>query len=722
MLAILLLGLLVADPGNSTATVFQAGRFSLTAPLVDQDPESGLWAVGANWKLNVRSDGAAFYPRSRDMERHRPLEIGVPLVTFGGEPMRTDLGVERIEGGDLVVDRGTYRERWNLALNSVEQTFEFDAAPTRAELVIDLPIATQWRYRGRDAGLLFSVDGMGDVRYGDVTTRDAAGRSVSTSSEFLGDRIRLHVPESFLENAAFPLVVDPVIEFLVLEAGSGIDVVDPSSTYDAASDRFLVVFSTRPEFGKGDADLLGIYLDGDGNSISSVALDLTTNDALTPAACHLAFTSYFPVAYKNISVLGVNSIRVRFLTTSTSSVGPAFTVKSGDYCNTPKIAGSTRFGVSKTFVVYAEGNLLNQQNKLKYVTISNLGVFGASNTIDSGGSFRGHDVTVTDGPSERWVVVWADATNPTSVILNGRLFDSQTAQPIGNELFFGSNGGPIIEPVVAGDGQTFVCMWERHLNTAGDSVIFARKLKFQSGSLATDGPMIDFSALDDVSGSAIDSSPRLARDGGRYVYAGNVGVTNVTLGTFLTTPAGIQLLEQDQLAPSYGSNMYQGDLTSKFDSGGEVGAALVSWCPRNGSEVGLEAALYSPLLGSGGVQVSPTGCGGIGLEPQISFNGQLSLAGGAATIELAAQPISSPQIWIGTPLSWQLCTSCPFGVAPTNVILGSTATLVNGSNPSLVGTSIAIQGVVNEPLLGTACVNFSGTRFQTSDTLIVTLQ
>jgi hypothetical protein len=709
-----------ADPALKSVP----SHFRLTAPIVDSDPESGLWARGANWKLNVSDRGATFYPMTREMTRHVPLELAAPEVRIGGRPISTDEPRTLSRSADaLAADRGGFVERWNLSLDSVEQTFEFATLPSRGELVIDLPITSEWVYRGRDNGLLFHAPGLGDVRYGDVMTRDAAGRSVATASEFLGDRIRLRVPESFVVSARLPLVVDPVVEFLVLESSAALSVHDPKTSYDAASDRYLMVFATNLEYISGDSDLIGYLLDGDGALISTLALDLTTNRTYVPDVCNLWSTAYFVVAYTNISLVAVNSIRVRFVTTS-GSIGPAFSVKSGDYCNNPRVAGSMHSGISMALVVYTEGNFFNRVNKLRHVATSNLGVIGTTHTLASGGVFNAHDVTASDGPEKRWAVVWTDATNSSSVIVNGRLIDVGTGVPVGNQLFFGSNGAAIQDVAIAGDGQTFVAMWTRLVSGTTQHEIFARKLKFLSGSLATDGPMVNFTALDAQSGVAIQMFPSLARDGGRYVFTANVSPAVATLGTFVTTAAGFQLLEQDQSVPSNGLNNYSRDITTKFQSGGPVGEAFACWSflVPNINSNDLGAAIYQPALASGGVEVSQTGCGGVGVEPQISFAGQLSIAGGTGTINLTSQPFGSPQIWVGTPLVYQLCTACPFGVVASNIVPGNSLTIVNGTSPALLGTQIAIQGVVMNPLLGTKCTNLAGQTFQTSDTLIITLQ
>lgn len=698
------------------------GGFRLQAPLVDHDPESGLWARGSNWKLNVRPDGAAFYPLRAGMDRHRPLSFAAPTVTIDAEPLAAPTAIERVEDGSLVVDRGTFREHWALATDRVEQSFEFAALPRAGELLIELPIATEWEYRGRDGGLLFTDPEFGALRYGDVVTRDAAGRSIATASEYAGDRIRLRVPAGFVAAATFPIVVDPVLEYLVIESGANFHVADASSTYDPVTDRFLVVFATSVEVYQGDSDVFGFYLDGDGNVIGQLALELTTHAGFEPSAAFLAHTRHFPVAYHSISPLGVNSIRIRFLETANVAAGPPMTVKSGDYCGAPRVAGSTRLGVVKAFVVFSEGNFLNPHAKLTGVAISNLGVMSGFVTIDSGGVFHRYDVTVSDGPHGRWTAVWTDNASGSSWSLRGRMIDSSTLATIGGETTIGSSSNPIRNPVVAGDGQTFLCLWERELGGLSQNDVFARKLKFSSGELATDGSTIGFTALDAQSGDAIRGEPKLARDGGRYVFTGNTIGSARTMGTCLPTASGLLLLEQDLPASSHGSNVYPGDVSTVFESGGAVGRALVTWCPREGADVGLEAALYQSAVGAGGVTVAQTGCGGFGVEPKLGFTGQLSLAGGSATVTLSTQPIASPQILIGPPFSWQYCSGCPFGVAPTTIVNAATTTIVHGSSPALVGTQIAIQGLANQPLVGTSCTTPSGVRFQTSDTLIVTLQ
>jgi hypothetical protein len=728
MLAILLIGALVANPGVSTASALQAGRLTLTAPLVDQDPESGLWAVGASWKLNVRGDGAVFYPLARDMERHQPFEIGAPRVTFGGEPTRADAGEERIEGGDLVVDRGTYRERWHLALNSVEQTFEFDAAPARGELVIDLPITTQWRYRGRDAGLLFAVEGVGDVRYGDVTTRDSAGWSVSTLSEFHGDRIRLRVPESFLANAAFPLVVDPIIENLTIQAGSAYNVFDSESAYDATTDRYLVAFATNSTNLIGDSDIIGCLLDGDGKLLVLLPLEVTVQRAYTPSVCGVNFANKFGVAYQNVGLTGVNSIRVRFLTAATGLMDTQFTVQTASHCHSPKLAGSSHSGFPQALLAYARGSSSSKSKELCVGLVSTSGPIGELTVIDTEGLLGDFEVTASDGPFKRWGLIWVDElNNPPADLLYARMFDSVSGAPFAapvSSFSVATSPDQFGKISIAGDGQNFACLFQRvtALDSSTSRVLY-RELKYSAGNLVGSGSTFDFTAIDDQIGPAIRFEPRLALDGARYVYSGDPsGLQGVIAGTISPVGAGFELLEQDIVVSDDG-NALQGDITTKFEFGGPVGEALLTCQPRGPNlDYDLAGISYQPTLSPGGVTVSQTGCGGVGVEPQISFAGQLSIAGGAGTINLTSQPFGSPQIWVGTPLAHQLCTACPFGVVASNIVPGNSLTIVNGTSPALLGTQIAIQGVVMNPLLGTKCTNLAGQTFQTSDTLLITLQ
>lgn len=727
MFAMLLFGVLVASPGDSTTSVLQAGRLTLTAPLVDQDPESGLWAVGANWKLNVRGDGAAFFPLTRDMERHQPLEIGAPLVTFGGEPVRTETGVERIDRSDLVVDRGTYRERWNLALNSVEQTFEFDAAPQRGELVIDLPIATQWRYRGRDAGLLFSVERMGDVRYGDVTTRDAAGRSVSTASEFHGDRIRLRVPESFLAKAVFPLIVDPIIENLTIQAGSAYNVFDTESAYDATTDRYLVTFATNHENLSGDSDIIGCLLDGDGELLVLLPIEVTSQRAYTPSVCGVNFANKFGVAYQNIGLTGVNSIRVRFISAATGLMDSNFTVQTGSYCRSPKLAGESHSGFPEVLLAYARGSSPSKSKELCVVSVSTSGTIGELTVIDAEGLLGHFALTASDGPFERWGLAWVDQLkDPQASLLYAQMFDSVSGAPLGSPVYFGAASSPdrFGSVAIAGDGQSFACLFQELTGTdVNTSHLLYRELKYSAGNLVGSGSTFDFTAIDDQIGPAVKFEPRLALDGARYVYSGiTAGTSDVLAGTISPVGAGFQFLEQDVVVHG-GGFVEQADITTKFEFGGPIGESLLTCRPRNlNQDRDLTGITYQPTVAAGGVTVSQTGCGGVGVEPQISFTGQLSIAGGTGTIDLTSQPFGSPQIWVGTPLAYQLCTACPFGVVASNIVPGNSLTIVHGTNPALLGTQIAIQGVVQAPLLGTKCTNLAGTTFQTSDTLVITLQ
>ncbi len=701
-----------------------AAPLALKSPLVEADPESGLWARTGTWKLHATRDGFTFYPLVKGLGRHSPLSFHTPSMTLGGSALASDDDLAPVvDGGSFVQDHGSFVERWNLELDRVEQTFEIPSLAKRGEIVIDLPIDTAWTYRGHDGGLRFDVEGKGEAVYGDVTTRDARGREVKSSSEFLGDRIRLHVPEAFVRDATLPLVVDPVLQFITIESGATFNVFDAKTAYDATSDTYVVVFHDDDEYNP-DPDTIGFYLDGNGNVITSLPIDITTSTSRDPSVGDIASTGFFLIAYEfDGGVLSGNKIKVRFVAASNGAVGAAMTLASGNYCNNPHVAGIESPGFNYGLVVYAEGNLLNDATKLQARTISNLGVIGLGGTVADNGAYYFADVTATDAGAKRWIVAYADNSNSPAVTLNARVIDAVSGLGTGSSVLLGNATGKISDMSVAGDGINYVAMWNRYITTSNISDIQVRKMKFSNGALATDGVMTNFSLLDHPNVNSFDVEPHLARDGGRYVYCYSRESLDVTMGTFLTTSSGFQMLEHNLSTPTPSGHGYAADVTTAYESGGPVGKSLVTWLVNDASNFDLAAAFYQSAVLPGGVQVSQTGCGGI-FEPKISFTGQLSLVGGTGTVNVTkVANFGSPKILVGTPFSWGICAACTYGVAPTNVIVGSSATIVNGTSPALVGTQIAIQGVVENVLIGTSCTTLTGsTTFQTTDTLIVTLQ
>src|SRR5262249_8686870 len=153
----------------------------LGAPAVDRSrvfvsrPGDGrIWVHGASWKASFGREGATHVPFfGSDAPRNYPIAFSIEGLDSGGEPIAFDPDAEPAIDGDRVeFRRGGVLERWDLAPESVEQSFVFESLPTRGDLVLRIGVATDLAPWSTASGIELSND-LGKVVYGKATAIDA---------------------------------------------------------------------------------------------------------------------------------------------------------------------------------------------------------------------------------------------------------------------------------------------------------------------------------------------------------------------------------------------------------------------------------------------------------------------------------------------------------------------------------------------------------------------
>src|SRR5262249_46565111 len=146
-------------------------------------------------------------------------------------------------GGAITIDRGAVLESYVIGPAQIEQTFRFEKSPGPGDLVVRLAVETELQVRaGSDGGLELAND-RGGVRYGRPEVVDSQGRRAAMESAWRDGGIELSVPGAFLEEAAFPVTIDPVlVSFPFMEGGPFLQDLRPDVAYDVASDLWAVVY------------------------------------------------------------------------------------------------------------------------------------------------------------------------------------------------------------------------------------------------------------------------------------------------------------------------------------------------------------------------------------------------------------------------------------------------------------------------------------------------
>jgi len=116
-----------------------------------------LWARGENFKVSFDAHGASYIPVLGRLQPHNvPHALSPDLVTVGGEALDFERAATATRDGDRVVmNRGAFTEAYDLTPESLEQTFVFSTLPGAGDLVVHIPIASEFDARETGDGLEF---------------------------------------------------------------------------------------------------------------------------------------------------------------------------------------------------------------------------------------------------------------------------------------------------------------------------------------------------------------------------------------------------------------------------------------------------------------------------------------------------------------------------------------------------------------------------------------
>src|SRR5262249_46073220 len=140
----------------------------------------------------------------------------------------------------VTFDRGSVVEAYDLAPDSIEQSFVIPGLPGAGELVLRIAVEGDLSAAETAQGLEFGGE-RGAIGYGRATVVDARGRRSAPPTTLAAGGIEIRVPADFLARAAFPVTVDPVISTFATDASAGND-LNADVAYDATTDRFVTVY------------------------------------------------------------------------------------------------------------------------------------------------------------------------------------------------------------------------------------------------------------------------------------------------------------------------------------------------------------------------------------------------------------------------------------------------------------------------------------------------
>jgi hypothetical protein len=686
--------------------------------------EGGVWAGGADYSARFDERGIEFLPRhGGDGERAHALRFRLESVQRGAVSVfeRTANVAPEITGNRVGYShRAGPTEVYDVRADGIEQSFVFETKPAgagalvvRGSITTDLPLAA-----ASDEGVRYELSGVAGVTFGAVTGVDANGAKVRGSIRVAdgGAHVEWVLPAAFVEGAAYPLVLDPLIGSVIsIASTAGATDLTPAVAFDAGTSRYLTAWCSDVGAANGAGPVRAQFVTASGAVIGSplvVATAARVDHGVAIANVHA--TDRFLVCWAEVVIGGSNNqwnLMMRSVRATDGSMSAA--VQLASYLVSSSVAdGGSRFDVGGESRPGSPGTAEDALVvwRAKSTSIAPFTIYTQFVHVPAGGNpvpVGSPAVAATNplvsgaldevaisrhgGAAGRWAIAWTSAASVASPTLMNRLSVRivDTAGPCSAPAVVTTLAPPFAlnGPTCATGDTNFAVSWR---DSGGLQVVPFTYAGSCPGTLAL-GAIVNATTL-----SGFDRDPSLDFAGDKYVLAfrnqipasssGRVHVKGLDPTTCAT--CGLDW----QVDTHVSSQETPAIVAQRSGSPGASDAALVVW--SNGTIRGrrFEARSNDVVTAMGGA------CSLTGFDDFATFNGDAVL--GSTDFELVlASPVSLPLILVlGFGNLSAPCGSCT--IVPTLDILLPAINpypLAIPCDPLLVGVDLYTQWVLLKP-------------------------
>ncbi len=431
--------------------------------------------IGPGYRLVFDEPGIAFHPA---LGPAAPVtqELAYELldVRVGGVELLSATGEARLRLDGIRAHyehAGGVRECYEATLAGVEQSFVFPERPlAEGDLVVRGRLRTNMlAVEAPGGGLAFELPGVGGVTIGAVFDTDsyaasteggpaavlgidAQGSTARGTIRFDGNHVEYVLPASFVAEAAYPLVLDPLI---------GADVqISTSSLREDRADAAANLCAWDVGYAANDYDVHAFKWGWSFIQVVRVTIGETSQ---APAVGWVERPSGHVIAWQEgpgpASALDVYAVNVpgppgALVSASVLVAGSARDERS------PAVGGDSRyFGFNSALIVWAdEGVGIQAIQAQPDATGPQLGI----GILAFEGDLRDPTITKSGGEPGRYLIAaerWFATPAPGDHDLYYRVYD-RNLTPVSPEQFMTSVGHDEQGPSAAGDGTTFTLVWD----------------------------------------------------------------------------------------------------------------------------------------------------------------------------------------------------------------------------------------------------------------------
>ena len=686
--------------------------------LFDRPRADGpLWALGTAWKASFDATGFTAIPYfGTDAPRNFPLRFELAQATVGGFalPLRAEPPVQT--DGTVRTARGSLTEVVDTRLDCLEQSFVFDALPTRAAIAVDVRIRGEFAPSTIDNGVRFANE-FGHVDYTKAIAVDAKGERLPLAITWTGDTAHMEIPANFVERAQLPIVLDPIINFWYL-LGSSSTLLQHDS--DVASFQALgiggrTLILWQRQYSAADQDCWGIMFDGNlGLVQTDFIIDFTGDDWTKVAvAANNYAQNFLVVAEIRLPIFLGSSYHIGGRTiAANATLGSVFDIErdgvvgSGGYNYHPDVGSDPYYGVGRYTVVFNKRNGAASDIYFKQVTTAGGLVTINPIALDTSASEESKpSISKSCGQSNglpaNWLVTWQRTWSAVDQDVYGRYINWNGALP-GTGFPIDTSGWNETAPSASSPIDTngvryWPIVYESATSPGQPRDVFCRLMRADGGQQASVVISNNVPNYD-------DRDPEVDSDGTRFVTmltTGTVGYPQsiqAVTAAYIASNNSLRFEERTGLATSSLDDNVQGNVCADYSGGGAMSPRyFLSFTAQSTNTFSLRNfggyATSTPFFTSQGLA-----CGNLGISasgtPALGQTITVTVGNGAASAVVFGVPGYIPLNALGC--------NCAQGV-DQYVYFNNPLVWTVPVNTAYVGITLAVQGFT---VVGSQCLGF----------------
>lgn len=437
-------------------------------------------------------------------------EASIAGIVFarGGEAAPTAIVEERA----VSYTRGTVEERYLLRKENIEQIFVISELPSkRGDIVITGSVDTNLDLPAegtRGSRLSFAFRGEERISISEAIAIDATGKKQPLDLTYAAGKVRISVPAEWVEHAALPIVVDPMVGGPITVDGTVTNFVDTVNSqfvricdvgYNSVDNNWLVVWCERVGSSSFDYNVLGQRVSATGTLVGgAISIATTTVGEYECTVSYSSSANKHLVAWRhdptNNSSVTDNRITARIVNGDGTMPAAAFTVEDPagqDYA--PSIA----FDGTQWFVVYTS-TISSTDHNIRGRFVSTTGTLGTSVTVDSATDL-GARPSITFGSSV-YMIAWEKGPSSGNLSIVARTMSTTGTFPTSTTTVSTATND-MRQADVSFGANKFLILWQ-HRISGSNRDIYAR--------IATSTLTFDTAALALKTGSSDQVTPRAA--------------------------------------------------------------------------------------------------------------------------------------------------------------------------------------------------------------------